>query len=145
VADRGAAGADELDLVIGEPDRVVEREVLGEHAEAVEMLDDRSAVHQLTLHRLQLRLERMGVHGKAARPRDFRRGLQQIVGAPLRADRPENGADAAVGSAVPSHEVALEHRELVSPGGGRQGRELGLDGGRHQLEVVIAARSPMSR
>jgi hypothetical protein len=133
VADRGAAGADKLDLVIGEPDRVVEREVLREHADPVEMLDDRPAVHELALHRLQLRLERMGVDRQAARERDLGRRLQEIVGAPLRADGSENGADAAVGSAVPPREVSLEHRELVLPGGGRQRCELGLDGGRHQL------------
>ena len=54
MADRGAAGADDLDLMICEPDRVVEREMLREHAEDVEVLDDRPAVHQLALHRLQL-------------------------------------------------------------------------------------------
>jgi hypothetical protein len=97
------------------------------------MLDHRPAVHQLCLHRLQLRLQRMGVHGKPARQRHLGRRLEQVVGAPLRADGAEDGANAPVAAFVPCGEVALEHRHLLFAGAGRQGRKLGFDGGVHEL------------
>ena len=132
VGDRAAALGEQLDVAPGQPDRVIHREARRQHADLVEMLDERPAIERLAGHRLRLGLEDMGVHRQVVARRELGRAAQQLLAAALwprgRRDDPD-----PPGRAVPRPVVALEQRDLLA--GGRRWRavELGREVGRHEV------------
>ncbi len=73
------------------------------------------------------------MHRQTSRERDFGHCLKKFVRTPLRADRPQDGPDAAPCGAMPLASIALEHGEVLAPARDRQHGEFGPHSRIHQL------------
>ena len=131
VGDRPADPAEQLDVALGQPDRVVHGQPVGHAADIGEELRQRLVVFPLPGDGLRLGLEHVAVDRQVEVGGEPRHFLEQRRRAALRPARPEDDPHPVL--VVPGGAEVLEQLDLVAVAGDGEGVEPRLELRRHEV------------
>ena len=135
MSDRAVPVAEQLDVMLGQPDRVVHGEARRQHPDIVQVLDQGLAVKCMSRDGLDFGFQHVGMDRQLVTGGQLGRGAQQVVAATLRA-RGRRDDLQQTSMTLPCAVMALEQRDLRLCRGRRQRVQFGGEPGGHDLAQI---------